>query len=190
VLAAGLVSLAGVIGARVHLARVAGVRRAMGDVRPAVIRALPPEERLSRLARCAGPSGWLASLVEALEREESAGARAALIDEAVRDVEQTIDGGAAWPAAAARVAAFGGLAAGVGAYLAGSFPAALSAGALGVTGAVLTIGLDRRARDSTASCRRAIDDLIDALAAGSAAEEPALAPSRAGRPRIRRRRFS
>lgn len=187
---AGLLSLVGALGSRAHITRVAAVRRAMGDVTPAVIRALPPDQRLARLARGAAPQGWLASLVQDLERERDADARAARIDEVVRDVERTIDGGAAWPVAAARVAAFGGLAAGAGAFLAGSLPAAFSASALGVSGALLAIGLDRRARVATESCRRAVDDLIDALAAVPGIEDEVAGPrARSGRrPRGARRR--
>lgn len=185
-------AVASVLAAHAHGARVGRVLAALADLRPGRLRALPGERRLDHIATRAQPGEWLALLAGELRTEATSRGRVLLIDEALADVERRLDASAAWPSAAIRVAAFGGLGLGLAAYLTGSGAMAIVASCSGLLGAALAAAARARAVERARACRASIDELFDALADTSTADpegEPGSGDLPAtGRPSARSRR--
>src|SRR5262249_14222365 len=144
------------------------VRGARGDARvlAGVLRRTPPEERGARLASAAKPGSYETRISAAFNEAQSAEERTFSVSDALADIDRDIDERSGWPAAAARLGAFGAMLIAGLAYLASGRWAMLLAGAAALPGIVVPIAVARRAKSDADTLRRDLDALVDALTAG------------------------
>lgn len=148
---------------RRHAVRVA--RAVGGDARALsrALRAFPGEARLPELARRSRPGSWEHRLALALLEAAEPRARIAVANDLLAELELTLDAGAGWPPAAARLSAFAAMLLATLSFLAraGLPVIALVLGA-GAAGALASAAADRAARRAAVLQREAVDALIDA----------------------------
>ncbi len=178
-----LLVAAAVLLARAHLVRVTRATSGRTAELVLALKRLPAHERAAALAERApdgSPERRLAALIQSTEAD-SAEARGALVDELLAEIESTLEATASWPAAATRIAAYGGLLLAVITVLLrqASF-AAPALVVLGLGGAAVCADLGRRARELAQAQRKAVDALVDAL---GLRDRLAPAPPRPGRRR-------
>lgn len=148
-----------------HVLRVE--RAASGELRSiaAAIRKAPTEERVRELAKRAPRGGFEQDLAGALlsAEREGEGARVAAVNEALSDVERALTERQKWPAAAARIAAWGTMLVGVASFLEGARAAIVAIAGIGGASAIACLGASRRAERAARERREAVDALITAL---------------------------
>ncbi len=182
VVAATLLAGACIALAGGQVARVSRARPSEIDALRSALRRLPFDARAAALAERAQDSGWLRELGEGLRDATSPSTRVAAANDVLGDVARTLDAGAAWPSAAVRLAAFGGLLLVALGLLAdaGAVVVTLVAGLAGVA-AVLAAVAGQRARRASAALREAIDDLVALCAPPEDRADPVERAPRRGR---------
>lgn len=176
VLGAGCVALAWAPARRAAVNR--GVARSLARA----LEALPEVERLTALARLAGPSHWAGRLaVEVLEANDER-VKIAAANDALAEVEHALRSGEAWPATSLRITLFGSTLLGIVAYLAMRAPL-LALGILGV-GAAAALACSeagRALRRLAVAERQAVDALVSVALGSLARAAPEMPERRAHR---------
>jgi hypothetical protein len=148
-----------------HVVRVEGA--ASGELRSiaAAIRKAPAEDRVRELAKRAPRGGFEEQLAGALLSAEGEGerARVAAVNEALSEVERALSERQKWPAAAARIAAWGSMLVGVASFLEGARAPIVAIAGIGGASVIACLGASRRAERAARDRREAVDALITAL---------------------------
>ena len=154
----------------------------------AVMRRLPREERVTAIVEHEASSTWLGALGSVLGDAASPAERAAAANEVLGDLEGSIEARASWPAAAVRLAAFGGLLL-VAMGLLAQVGAVVVTSIVGLTGVTTIVAglLGRHARLRSSALREAADDIVSLCVPPAEREEPGDRAPRRGRRGARRR---
>lgn len=168
-------------------ARRAAVNRDAARALSLALKALPEIERLTALARLAGPSHWAGRLAAEVLEANDERAKIAAANDALAEVEHALRLGEAWPATSLRITLFGSTLFGIIAYLALRAPLfALAILGVGAAAALACSEAGRALRRLAVAERQAVDVLVSVALGSLTRAAPEMPERRAHRRPARR----